>query len=98
MATVAPQPQIYTATTTSQGVRPDPFAGLAREFDKESLSWLNHYAPGIYEELERMMAQDDPLSPDEIRRFAIRYTRREEIALRVEAAARALARENGNYE
>ena len=72
---------------------PKPQAGsfLGQALDEESLEWLNDNRPAIAAALERELAQGT--SPEWLRRFVMQHTQRQEIALRIEQAARALARE-----
>ena len=67
----------------------DKFAALGAAIDQVSLQWLNDNVPALAQAVEDTVAAG--ASPAEVRRFVMRQTQRQELALRCEQAARALS-------
>lgn len=66
---------------------------VGRELDGMSLGWLNDNYPGLAGAVE--MAVDAGARPEELRRLVMARTQRQELALRVEQAARAVGWREG---
>ncbi len=58
---------------------------LSAAFNRQSWEWLQDEAPDIAAALVQVMARG--ASPEDVRRFTVRYTGREKMAARVEQAA-----------
>lgn len=79
-------PAVESRTTPAQ---PDPLALLSRANAMEAYDWLLAHSPAHFDAVEH--AVNSGSTPDEIYRFMLRDTFRQELAHRCRLAARWLA-------